>query len=72
VETDSHVLLNSLNNDNAIYSHICADCKSLLQQLDEPSLNHIPREANGVADELAEYGRKSNDPTMTLNYVYIF
>uniref|UniRef100_M1BNG8 Reverse transcriptase n=1 Tax=Solanum tuberosum TaxID=4113 RepID=M1BNG8_SOLTU len=55
VETDSQVLLNSLNNDNPQYSHICADCRSLLQQLGAPPLKHVPREANRTVDALAEY-----------------
>ncbi|KAK4738045.1 hypothetical protein R3W88_001742 [Solanum pinnatisectum] len=72
VETDSQVLLNSLNNDSSQYSHICADCRSLLQQLGAPPLKHVPREANGTANALAEYGKKSRDQIMIGNKLYIF
>ncbi|WMV52367.1 hypothetical protein MTR67_045752 [Solanum verrucosum] len=63
VKTDSQVLLNSLY----LYSNIRADCRSLLQQLEGPTLHHTLREANRVA----EYGRKSKDPTMIINKLYI-
>ncbi|KAG5617139.1 hypothetical protein H5410_016963 [Solanum commersonii] len=34
--------------------------------------DHTPWEANGVADALAEYGRKTKDPTMIVNKLHIF
>ncbi|XP_049368249.1 uncharacterized protein LOC125833151 [Solanum verrucosum] len=72
VETDSQVLLNSLYIDDALCSNIRVDCRSLLQQLEGPTLHHPPREANGVVDALAEYGRKTKDPTMIVNKLHIF
>ncbi|WMV55305.1 hypothetical protein MTR67_048690 [Solanum verrucosum] len=51
VENDSQVLLNTLYGNN-LYSHIFADCKSLLLQLEGSSLKHILREPNAVADLL--------------------
>lgn len=72
METDSRVLLYSIYTDNALYSNICADCMSFLQQLEGPILHHTLREANGVADALAEYRRKTKNPTMIVNKLYIF
>ncbi|KAK4733524.1 hypothetical protein R3W88_007785 [Solanum pinnatisectum] len=33
VETDSQVLLNNLNNNFRVYSHIYADCRAILKQM---------------------------------------
>jgi len=35
-------------------------------------MKHIMREANSVADILAEYGRKTMDPNMHMNKLFVF
>jgi len=72
VETDSQVLLNTLYSNNLIYSHIFADCRSLLLQLEGSSLKHIPKEANAIADLLAKNGRETKDPYMINNQTLVF
>ncbi|WMV33834.1 hypothetical protein MTR67_027219, partial [Solanum verrucosum] len=67
VETDSQVLFNSFKGKYLIYSYIYADCRSLIQQMEEASLQHIRREANSVVDLLADYERTTKDPNMTIN-----
>jgi len=36
------------------------------------TMKHIMREANSIADILAEYGRKIMDPNMSMNKLFIF
>ncbi|WMV22923.1 hypothetical protein MTR67_016308 [Solanum verrucosum] len=71
VETDSHVLLNTLESAKPIHSHIYLDCRSMLLLMGGSTMKHIMREANSVADILAEYGRKTMDPDMPMNNLNI-
>ncbi|KAG5608354.1 hypothetical protein H5410_019635 [Solanum commersonii] len=41
-------------------------------QMEEASLQHIQREANSVADLLADYGRTTKDPNMNINQLSVF
>ncbi|WMV22932.1 hypothetical protein MTR67_016317 [Solanum verrucosum] len=72
VETDSHVLLNTLESAKPIHSHIYLDCRSMLLLMGGSTMKHIMREANSVADILAEYGRKTMDPNMPMNKLFVF
>ncbi|OIT28022.1 hypothetical protein A4A49_29013 [Nicotiana attenuata] len=56
IETDLQVLLSMIRDDNALYSHLILDCRSLLRQLQHVELRHIYREANSVADSMAKFG----------------
>ncbi|WMV59346.1 hypothetical protein MTR67_052731 [Solanum verrucosum] len=64
METDSQVLINNIKSNTRIYSHNYDDCRSLLNQLEVTSMEHIMREAKSVADLLAIYRRKSKDPRL--------
>ncbi|WMV57498.1 hypothetical protein MTR67_050883 [Solanum verrucosum] len=72
VETDSQVLLNNLNNNSRVYSHIYADCRAILQQMGRATMEHISREVNIVADLLAVHGRKTKDPNICIGQLYVF
>ena len=59
IEMDSLVAVqcvNSLSTPNAFFSTIVTDCKSLMERIENCSLKHIFREANGCADLLAKAG----------------
>ncbi|OIT20239.1 hypothetical protein A4A49_63702, partial [Nicotiana attenuata] len=56
IETDSQLFISMICNENDVYSHLIFDCRTLLHQLQTATLDHIYREANGVADALAKYG----------------
>ncbi|KAK4727019.1 hypothetical protein R3W88_031936 [Solanum pinnatisectum] len=72
IETDSQVLLNSLNSNNSLLSHIYSDCRSLLLQMELQQLKHVPWEANRVADILAVHGKKSMDPGLDINLIFFY
>ena len=62
LELDSKVVLSWLTNNNVNYptnmlSLIC-DCRNLLAQEWEVHVQHVYREANGCADELAKRGTR--------------
>ena len=48
--------VNSLSTPNAFLSTIVTDCRSLMERIENCSLKHIFREANGCADLLAKAG----------------
>jgi ribonuclease HI len=59
IEMDSLVAVqcvNSLSTPNAFLSTIVIDCRSLMERIENCSLKHIFREANGCADLLAKAG----------------
>ncbi|OIT03397.1 hypothetical protein A4A49_57599, partial [Nicotiana attenuata] len=60
IETDCLELLNHLKSNNGLYQNLIDDCRYLLRMAHDPQLNHIFREANGVADLLAKNGCSLN------------
>ncbi|OIT02175.1 putative ribonuclease h protein, partial [Nicotiana attenuata] len=54
IETDCLELLNLLKSNNCLYQNLIDDCRYLLRKANDPQLNHVFREANGVADLLAK------------------
>ena len=65
LELDSKVVLSWLTNNNVNYptnmmSLIC-DCRNLLDQKWEVHVQHMYREANGCADELAKRGTRQQN-----------
>lgn len=65
VETDSQVLLQILSNAPLKHLQIIFACKSILQGLQVPQIQHTFREGNVVADVLAKHGKaiKNFQPT---------
>ncbi|OIT37588.1 hypothetical protein A4A49_55117 [Nicotiana attenuata] len=55
-ESDSEQVLRMLNKGNLHYNSIIFECKSLMEQLENPALGHNFRELNRVADLLAKEG----------------
>ncbi|OIT00830.1 hypothetical protein A4A49_59768 [Nicotiana attenuata] len=56
IETDCLELLNLLKSNNCLYQNLIDNCRYLLRMANDPHLDHIFREANGVADLLAKNG----------------
>ncbi|MCE3050851.1 hypothetical protein HAX54_048290, partial [Datura stramonium] len=58
VETDSTEVIESFNYSHPIYASCVESCRSLLKKLGNPPLRHNFRDANKIADVLAEEGSK--------------
>lgn len=58
LETDCQVLslLIQPSMNNASYTNLIHDCRFLIAAMDHPPVGHIYREANSVANVLANYG----------------
>ncbi|OIT40651.1 hypothetical protein A4A49_61144 [Nicotiana attenuata] len=69
IEYDCKELTKLMNSNDGYYQNLVDDCRGLLQEMEDPPLKHIFREANKVADKLAKKG-SSSDVFGDLNLFY--
>lgn len=78
INADATEVIKILQHDHPLYTNLIYDCRHLLDQLLNPTITHIYREENTMADELAKAGcnmDSTSTPTifeMTPHFVNAF